>query len=438
MRDLLEKVLAEVKKEGAQGDLILQSSKALKLSAFGRELTEYKVSSSQVLGLRLIKNNKVGIAYTESLDKDALSQLVKSAAANASASGSNEFEEIAFNEGEVFDEEVEDAPSIDIEEKVSKVTGLLAEYQQADSRVESLPYNGYAENENLNFYLNSHNRFITRKDNFFQAWAMPMLVENNKKSTYYDSSIAKSYQALEWERLKNDNLSIAASLLNTIHLKTGNYNVEFSVDCLSSFFGKFSSLFSAKAVVNKMNAWEKMIGKQVIHQSLSLIDDSSFKEAFSHYRCDGEGFAHKKVALIEDGALKTFLHNSATAKQLRQANTFHGLRGPGSPLGIGRTNFILHASATHHFSDSYVEIIQLDGLYSGSNDVTGDFSCGAKGFLHKDGEKIPFADATLSGNFFEMLKNLSVLEQKLRGDSGSSLFVPRIIFHQLSIAGQGA
>lgn len=438
MRDLLEKTLEEVKKENAHGDIIFQSSKTLKLSAFGKDLTEYKVSGSQVLGLRLIKNNKVGLAYTESLDQDSLKNLVKAALANAYASSENEYELIAQNEGEIHDEELAEQEEVDVEEKIKKVTGLLEEFKALDSRVESLPYNGYVENENFNIYFNSHNRFVTRKDRFFQSWAMPLLLENGKKSTYYDYSVASCYQNLEWDRIKKHTLAITGALLKTVHLKTAKYNVEFSAECLSDFFQKFSGVFSAKSVLNKMNPWEKLLGKQVMHEDLNLVDDSLFKDAFSHYRCDSEGFDHKRVTLIDNGELKTFLHNSATAKQLGQENTFHALRSPGSSLGVGRTNFIITGKKSHHFNDDFVEIIQLDGLFSGSNEVTGDFSCGVKGFLHKNGEKIPFADATLSGNFFEMLKHLSVMDTALQADTGKSLFTPKIIFHDLSIAGQGS
>ncbi|HLT23261.1 MAG TPA: DNA gyrase modulator, partial [Bacteriovoracaceae bacterium] len=158
MRDLLEKTLEEVRKEKASGDIIFQSSKSLKLSAFGKELTEYKVSGSQLLGLRLIKNNKVGLAYTESLDRDSLNYLVKTALQNAEASSENEYEFVSFNEGEVHDEELSHQDEVDVEIKVKKVTSLLEDFKKRDSRVESLPYNGYVENENFNMYLNTHNR----------------------------------------------------------------------------------------------------------------------------------------------------------------------------------------------------------------------------------------------------------------------------------------
>lgn len=437
MRQWLEKTIEEVKKAGAEGDVILQSSKSLKLSAFGNELTEYKVSGAQVLGLRVIRNNKVGLSYTESLAEESIRNLVKVALDNASASSVNEHEAIAHNEGEVEDIELYQQEEVDIETKISQVTGFLDEFKTKDSRVQSLPYNGYVENENFNLYMNTHQRLATRKDQFVQAYVMPLLVENEKKSAFYDFSLAHQYQDIDWERLKNYTIDTAATLLSATKIKTGKYQVMFTLDCLSSFFQKFGGLFSAKSVINKTNPWEKMLGKMVMHEDLTLVDDSLFKDAFSHYRFDSEGFNHKKVSLIENGVLKTFLHNSATAKELGQQNTFHALRSPGSALGVGRTNFILHSLKNHAFNDSHVEIIQLDGLYSGSNEVTGDFSCGVKGFLVKDGERIPFADATLSGNFFEMLKKLSVIDPTLHGDPSRSLFAPKIVFHDLSLAGQG-
>lgn len=434
MRDLLEKTISQVKKQGAQGDLVFQSSKNLKLSAFGNELSEYKVSGTQILGLRLIKDQKVGIAFTESLDQDSLNLLVKRALENAGASSRNEFETISLESGEVIDDELV-ADDVDVDTKVAKVVGLFNEFKKKDSRVESLPYNGYAENENFNLFLSTGGRIVQRRDQFMQVWAMPLLKEGNKKSTFYDNLIAKEYKGLQWQDLVNKTTDLAASFLQSTHLKTGRYQVEFTTDSLSEFFQMFSGIFSGKSVVNKVNAWQKLVGQKVFHDDLTLVDDTHLKNAFSHYQCDGEGFKHLPTTLIENGVLKTFLHNSSTAKELGVKNTFHAVRGPGSALGVGRTNFILKAQKTHAFNNSYIEIVQMDGLFSGSNAVTGDFSCGVKGFLHQNGEKIPFADATLSGNFFEMMKNLSVLDAALSSDSGRSLFVPRMIFHDLSIAG---
>jgi PmbA protein len=72
MKKIMEQVLNKLTDLKAEGDLLLDTSKSLKMSVHNQELSEYKVSSSQVLGLRLIKDDKVGIAYTESLDEESL------------------------------------------------------------------------------------------------------------------------------------------------------------------------------------------------------------------------------------------------------------------------------------------------------------------------------------------------------------------------------
>ena len=84
----------------------------------------------------------------------------------------------------------------------------------------------------------------------------------------------------------------------------------------------------------------------------------------------------------------------------------------------------------------YLEVIQLDGLHAGTNSITGDYSLGVKGYLWESGEKkLCFGGVTLSGNFFQMLKNLDVTGSELLASSDRYFFSSPIIFHDLSIAG---
>ncbi len=69
---------------GAMGDLIVDEGKTLSLKARDGELEEYKVSSSRIFGLRVIKNGHIGTAYSEAVDADALSSMVGQALKNAS------------------------------------------------------------------------------------------------------------------------------------------------------------------------------------------------------------------------------------------------------------------------------------------------------------------------------------------------------------------
>ena len=48
------------------------------------------------MGIRVIKNNRIGLAYSESFDKDAISFAVKSAIENSEYADVNEYESINF------------------------------------------------------------------------------------------------------------------------------------------------------------------------------------------------------------------------------------------------------------------------------------------------------------------------------------------------------
>ena len=79
-----EQILSLVTKSGAKGDLIVDQGNAISLKARDGQLEEHKVTSSRIFGLRVIKDDKVGTAYSEATDSDSLSSLVEQALTNAS------------------------------------------------------------------------------------------------------------------------------------------------------------------------------------------------------------------------------------------------------------------------------------------------------------------------------------------------------------------
>ena len=65
-----DQVLSRVVKAGGKGDLIVDQSDAISLKALNGHLEEHKVTSSLIFGLRVIKDDKVGTAYSEATDPD--------------------------------------------------------------------------------------------------------------------------------------------------------------------------------------------------------------------------------------------------------------------------------------------------------------------------------------------------------------------------------
>jgi PmbA protein len=76
MKTLMENVISELLSKRVEGDLIFSTNKSLKMSAQKEMISDYKVSSSQILGLRVIKDGKVGISYTEAMDEEPLDSVI--------------------------------------------------------------------------------------------------------------------------------------------------------------------------------------------------------------------------------------------------------------------------------------------------------------------------------------------------------------------------
>ncbi|MEG2655922.1 MAG: metallopeptidase TldD-related protein [Clostridium sp.] len=77
---------------------------------------------------------------------------------------------------------------------------------------------------------------------------------------------------------------------------------------------------------------------------------------------------------------------------------------------------------------------------NGANDVTGDFSLSAKGFLIEAGKKTRAVEQiTISGNFFELFKNIETvgIDLKFGISMGGGYFEsPSVVVREISVAGE--
>ncbi len=126
---------------------------------------------------------------------------------------------------------------------------------------------------------------------------------------------------------------------------------------------------------------------------------------------DAEGVVTRKLKLVEDGVLKTWLLDCATARELDLQTTGHAQRGVSSVPSPGPSNLYLHAR--QQSPDELIAEIE-DGFYitdligMGVNLVTGDYSRGAAGFWIENGERtFPVSEVTIAGHLGEMFASLT-------------------------------
>lgn len=420
----------------AEGDLIYSASKSLRMSAQKGEISTYNVSSSQVLGVRAIKDGRVGLSYTESFDDESLALLVKQALQNGEVSGVNLNERILDLNGNLNDEKSYMEPETDIGTKTAKALELESKVKAMDPRVVTVPYNGYSENEYQSHYLSSRGRSTSYADKSYSISTSALLDEKGKKATFYDFDVAHTFADLQWNRVIENSVLHARELLGEKSLPTGKYSVRFTEDCLKSLIECFANFYSAKAAMDKINPWSERLGHEVISKDLTFIDDPLYPAAFRATHFDSEGVKARALTLIENGSLNSFCHNSITAGYFGTETTGHAYRSAGGPLSVSGSHFVIRGKNKKQLPQRYLEVIQMEGLQANANRVNGNFSMGVKGYVWEDGQRtMTFGNVTLSGNLMELLNRVEVIGEELRSSTDRSFFSVPLIFGGFSLAG---
>src|SRR5436189_2377976 len=102
--------------------------------------------------------------------------------------------------------------------------------------------------------------------------------------------------------------------------KAGRYTVLFDPLIFGSLMDQVGGRLSAWAVLAGLSPFGKKIGKRVASSQLTLYDDGS-ADSIARKRFDAEGVPTRRNLLVNKGILKTYLHNTSTAKKFKTKTT---------------------------------------------------------------------------------------------------------------------
>ena len=309
MKNLLHDTINEaINLKADSCDVIVSAGESLSLSAQNEKLEKYKIAKNSILGIRVIKNNRIGLAYSESFDKDAISFAVKSAIENSEYADVNEYESINFKSNADFVQKKSEAvDNSTIEEKIEFAIKLESEVKKRDSRVTAVPYNGLSFSDSRNYYLNSLGTYTETNDYTIGASTSALVKSGELTSMHYVGAYAKTLASLDLNKCVEECLEHAVSWLNAKPVASGNYDVVFAPDVLGELLYSFSNYLSAKEAMEKTNPWELKLNQEVATSNFTLIDSPNYQDAFNQYFVDSEGIPKKDLILIEMEFLNHFI-----------------------------------------------------------------------------------------------------------------------------------
>ncbi len=195
--------------------------------------------------------------------------------------------------------------------------------------------------------------------------------------------------------------------------KSGQWPLLFTAQMAAHLFSSFNAIFSGDLLYRKLTRLEGKLGELIASPQLTLKDSGS---GLISHAFDAEGTPCLDKNIIENGVLKTFIHNRYTAKKSGQSPTGNAAGGVGDIPGVGASNLLIDGVLSKNLIgsiDDGILVCELNG--ASSSPISGDFSYGALGYWINEGKiEHSLADFTIAGNFFTLLKNIKGIEDDLK------------------------
>ena len=265
-------------------------------------------------------------------------------------------------------------------------------------------------------------------------YAYAIAGEGADTQTGYGWSIGRAPDDLDVSRAASMAAERATRLLGATKPASRRVTAVLDPMVTASFLGVLSGALSGESVLKGRSMFAGREGEQVAVVGLTLTDDPTNPEARGASRYDAEGLATRRNVLIENGVLQGFVQNAYTARRAGAASTGSAVRGGFKTTpGVGtRALALVPGTRTQQelLSDigDGLLVLSVQGLHSGANPVSGDFSVGCEGLVVRDGVAAePVREATIASTLQRMLHDVvgvgSDLEWLPGGAAGLSLAI---------------
>jgi len=431
MDDLLTDLLRRAGARGATAaDAFLIQEEHSTVQVRLGQVETVKHAREQRLSLRVFKSRAAASASTSDLSRASLDQLVDEAVGLSRVTSEDPMAGLP-----AFDELAKEVPDLDLadpdghrltpEQKIDLAKRAEAAALESDSRIMNSEGAEFFERQAELAYASSlgwSGRYLT---SLFSLTVAPVAVADGQMQRDSWYSLSRKRHRLEPpETIGRIAANRALKRLGARKVKTCEVPVIFDPESAGSLYRRASFLVDR-------------IGENIASPSVTIVDDGARRCGLGSRPFDGEGLGTRRVELVKDGVLKSYLLDSYSGRKLDRASTAHAVRDAGG-VTVGATNLYLapgqdRPEALIESVDSGFYVTELIGF--GVNFVTGDYSRGAVGHWIEKGElAYPVEEITIAGNLLQMFEAIDGIGNDLVFRSRVSS--PTIRIGRMTVAGE--
>ena len=441
LTDRAERLVNAALKTGADAaDAVAVRSMSLSVEVRDGAVEESERAEGDDLGLRVLVGQRQAVVSTNDLAGDASVALDERAVAMARAAPEDKFAGLA--DGALL---AHDFPDLDLlDPDLPSVAELEAMAKTAEQG--ALTVKGVAKSGGASASAGIGGMVLVTSHGFRGAYlgsrhgiSMTAIAgEGTGMERDYDYSSSLHAADLDSpEKIGRTAGERAVERLNPRKVSTRKVPVVFDPRISGSLVSHLASAANGASVARKTSFLRDKMGAKLFDDGIRIVDDPLRKRGLRSHPFDGEGVAHRRLALVDDGVLRSWLLDCSTARELGLTTTGHASRGVSSVPSPSPSN--LHMEPGRQSPEDLIADID-DGFYvtdligMGVNMVTGDYSRGASGFWIENGKRTyPVSEVTIAGHLFDIFRTLTPANDL---EFRYSTNAPTLRLEGLTVAGQ--
>jgi PmbA protein len=410
-------------RRGEQVEAVVVRGTDTEVRVFGGDVESLSSAQSQGVGIRVVIGGRQGFAYAGTLDESVIAETLADARDNAGFATFDEFAGLAAPDGvpvPVLDLYRDSLETFAAADKVAIAIELERIVLSADPRISGIESAEYADSVAEAAIATSTGLRSTGRETSCHVATYAMATEGDDTQTGFGFSVGREPSEVDPHRAAIDAAERATRMLGATQPPTGRLTVVLDPWVTAQFLGLLGHTLDGDAVLKGRSLFADRMGESVASSIVSLVDDPTDVRAFTATDADGEGLAARRNVLIENGVLRTFVHNAYTARRAGTVSTGNAVRGFKSTPAVGCMAVSLvpgdtdPAALIAGITDG-VLVQEVSGLHSGVNPVSGDFSTGAEGLRIRNGEVAePVREFTIASTLQKMLRDVQAVGNDLQ------------------------
>jgi len=428
---------------GEQLEVFAAKGRTTRVQAHGGEVEAFTSAESYGIGIRVVRDQRVGFASAGSLDEGVLAEVLADARDNAGFAEVDEWAGVASPDGveavdiDLWRDELAAFPTAD---KVAVALELERRVEAGDPRITGVRTATYADSATEAAVATSTGIARWSRGTSCSLSVLALAADGDATQTGSGVSVGRQPGELSIEEAAEDAVERATVLLGARKISSRRVALVLEPRMAATLLGVVAGTLTGGPVVKGRSPFAEREGEAIASPLLTLVDDPTDHRSLGADSHDGEGLATRRNVLVDGGVLQGFLLDTYTGRRLGRASTGSAVRGsrstpsPGvQAMAVAPGAGSLESFVAEH--DGALVVRSFQGLHSGVNAVSGDFSVGAEGLLVVGGEAAqPVREVTVASTLQKLLLDVVAVGADVEWlPSGSG--VPSLVVADVALSG---